>query len=144
MSEQPSEQTTENEQEKVSTQAEDIKWQITTSEGIRRLPIYLLLDTSGSMAGEPIQDVRLGVETFQREVGNDPFAEETVYIGVITFGGEAEFVTKGLIPIGKFSDEFNTESISANGQTPLGQALWLLDDLPPVVVPLFKLGLPVF
>lgn len=128
MSEQPSEQTTENEQEKVSTQAEDIKWQITTSEGVRRLPIYLLLDTSGSMAGEPIQDVRLGVETFQREVGNDPFAEETVYVGVITFGGEAEFVTKGLIPIGKFSDEFNTESISANGQTPLGQALWLLEE----------------
>lgn len=128
MSEQPSEQTTGNEQEKVSTQAEDSKWQITISEGVRRLPIYLLLDTSGSMAGEPIQDVRLGVETFQREMGNDPFVEETVYVGVITFGGEAEFVTKGLIPIGKFSDEFNTESISANGQTPLGQALWLLEE----------------
>ena len=61
-----SEHTAENEQEKVPTQPEAVKWQITTGEGIRRLPVYLLLDTSGSMAGMPIQDVRLGVETFQK------------------------------------------------------------------------------
>ena len=123
-----SEQTKGEEQERTPTQSEAVDWVITTSEGIRRLPVYLLLDTSGSMAGDPIQDVRLGVETFKKEVGNDPFAEETVYVGVITFGEEAQFITKGLIPIGKFRDEFNTESLSANGQTPLGQALWLLEE----------------
>ncbi len=123
-----SEQIAGNEQEKVPTQPETPKWKVTQSEGTHRLPVYLLLDTSGSMAGDPIRDVRLGVETFKEQVANDPFAEETVHVGVITFGEEAEFVTKGLIPIGKFRDEFNTESLSANGQTPLGQALWLLEE----------------
>ena len=28
---------------------------------IRRLPVYLLLDTSGSMMGEPIEAVRQGL-----------------------------------------------------------------------------------
>jgi uncharacterized protein YegL len=121
-----SEQIINNEPDKVPTQPESVQWNVTTSEGIRRLPVYLLLDTSGSMAGDPIRDVRLGLELFKKEVGNDPFAEETVHVGIITFGGEADFVTKGLIPITKFRDEFNTESLEANGQTPLGQALWLL------------------
>jgi uncharacterized protein YegL len=121
-----SEQAAGNEQEKTPTQPEISQWKVTQSEGTRRLPVYLLLDTSGSMAGDPIRDVRLGVDAFKEQVANDPFAEETVHVGVITFGEEAEFVTKGLIPIGKFRDEFNTESLSANGGTPLGQALWLL------------------
>jgi len=93
---------------------------------MRRLPVYLLLDTSGSMAGSPIQAVRLGVEQFQKEVDSDPFAKESVYMGVITFGGEAQFVTKGLISFEDFLGEFHTDSLSADGQTPLGQALWLL------------------
>ena len=29
---------------------------------MRRLPVYLLLDTSGSMAGEPIEAVKNGVQ----------------------------------------------------------------------------------
>ena len=123
-----SEQAAENEQERIPTQPETPKWQVTRSEGTRRLPVYLLLDTSGSMAGDPIRDVRTGVEAFKEQVSSDPFAEETVHIGVIIFGEEATFVTKGLIPIGKFRDEFNTESLSANGQTPLGEALWLLEE----------------
>jgi uncharacterized protein YegL len=123
-----SEQLTGNDSGNNSTPTENTKWQITQSEGTRRLPVYMLLDTSGSMAGAPIRDVRLGVEAFKEQVVNDPFAEETVHVGVITFGGEATFVTKGLIPIGKFRDEFNTESLAADGQTPLGQALWLLEE----------------
>ncbi|MFT6974643.1 MAG: hypothetical protein ACJA0E_000631 [Bermanella sp.] len=30
---------------------------------MRRLPVYLLLDTSGSMYGEPIESVTNGLET---------------------------------------------------------------------------------
>ena len=33
---------------------------------MRRLPVYLLLDTSGSMYGEPIEAVKNGVQTGQR------------------------------------------------------------------------------
>lgn len=108
------------------TTPEIVEMKVAVGEGERRLPVYVLLDTSGSMSGAPIQALRLGVEQFRKEVGGDPFAKESVYIGVITFGGEAEFVTKGLTPFENFYDEFRVDSLVANGQTPLGQALWLL------------------
>jgi len=115
-----------DEPEKVVTAPEAVEMNVAVGEGMRRLPVYLMLDTSGSMAGAPIQALRLGVEQFKKEVEGDPFAKESVYVGIITFGGEAEFITKGLISFEEFYGEFQTESLSANGQTPLGQALWLL------------------
>jgi len=108
------------------TTPETIEMKVAVGEGERRLPVYLLLDTSGSMAGAPIQALRLGVEQFKKEVEGDSFAKESVYMGVITFGGEAEFVTKGLAPFEEFYGELRTDSLVADGQTPLGQALWLL------------------
>lgn len=95
---------------------------VAVGEGIRRLPVYLLLDTSGSMAGAPIESLRRGIELFKQEVEEDVYAQETAHVGVISFGGEAEFVTRGLIPF----DDFEPPALSAGGQTPLGQALWLL------------------
>jgi len=124
---QVSEQTKKEKQEP-STSPENVEWNVAVSEGVRRLPIYLLLDTSGSMAGAPIQAVRLGVEQFKKDAGSDSYAEETIFVGIITFGQEAQFVTKGLMSFDKFRDDFQTDSLSANGQTPLGQALWLLSE----------------
>ena len=95
---------------------------IQVGEGERRLPVYLLLDTSASMTGAPIEAVRRGMEQFRLEVQGDTFALETVWVGIITFGGRAEFVTRGLVPFSQFS----SPQISAEGQTPLGQAFWLL------------------
>lgn len=95
---------------------------ISVGEGERRLPVYLLLDTSGSMTGAPIEAVRRGVEQFKLELQGDTFALETAWIGIITFGGRAEFVSKGLVPF----DQFVPPPLNAGGQTPLGQALWLL------------------
>ena len=99
--------------------------QVSVGQGERRLPVYLLLDTSGSMTGAPIEAVRRGLEQFKIEVQGDTFALETVSIGIITFGGRgAEFITRGLIPF----DQFSPPQIDATGQTPLGQALWLLSE----------------
>lgn len=97
---------------------------VTQGEGIRRLPAYLLLDTSGSMAGAPIEALRRGVEQFKRETEEDIYCKETLYVGIITFGGEADFITRGLVPI----EQFKIPTLNANGQTPLGQALWLLQE----------------
>lgn len=110
----------------LETTPEPVEMNVAVGEGERRLPVYLLLDTSGSMAGAPIQALRLGVEQFKKEIDSDPFARESVHVGIITFGGEAEFLTRGLIPFEDFSREFRADSWEANGQTPLGQALWLL------------------
>ncbi len=121
-----SEQTKNDEPAKVVTTPETVEMNVAVGEGMRRLPVYLLLDTSGSMAGAPIQALRLGVEQFKKEGGDDPFVAESVYVGVITFGGEAQFVTKGLVSFEDFQGVFHSDSLSADGQTPLGQALWLL------------------
>ena len=52
---------------------------------MRRLPVYLLLDTSGSMNGEPIQAVNVGLQSLLSSLRSDPHALDTVYISIITF-----------------------------------------------------------
>lgn len=103
---------------------EEIKMDVALSEGVRRLPVYLLLDCSGSMSGAPIEAVRRGVEWFAQEVKGDYFARETVYVGVITFDSDARMVTPGLVPI----EEFQPPVLSASGSTSLGRALSILQE----------------
>ena len=102
--------------------AEGFEMDVTLSEGLRRLPVYLLLDTSGSMAGAPIQAVEEGLTLFKREVEKDTFARETVWVSVIVFGREVENLTQGLVPI----EKLEVPSLEAGGYTPLGAALRLL------------------
>lgn len=91
---------------------------------IRRLPVYLLLDTSWSMKGAPIEAVRRGLEQFQREVADDQFACEVVTVGVITFSSTAQLVTNGLVPISVFQPPL----LEAQGVTRLDLALQMLLD----------------
>ena len=89
----------------------------------RRLPIYLLLDTSGSMAGAPIQAVNQGVNLLYNELMNDPSAIETVYIAVLTFDSQAQMVA----PLTELT-QFTPPTLNAGGATSLGEALRLLND----------------
>jgi uncharacterized protein YegL len=89
----------------------------------RRLPIYLLLDTSGSMAGAPIQAVNQGVNLLYNELMNDPSAIETVYIAVVTFDSQAKMVA----PLTELT-KFKPPTLNAGGTTALGAALRLLND----------------
>jgi uncharacterized protein YegL len=57
---------------------------------MRRLPIYILLDTSGSMRGEPIEAVKTGLRALLSSLSRDPYALETVYLSIITFDREAK------------------------------------------------------
>jgi len=90
---------------------------------MRRLPVYLLLDTSGSMIGEPIEAVKNGVQILQSTLRQDPYALETAYLSVITFDSHAKQVTP-LTELGSFQPP----SIAASGTTALGDALGLLAD----------------
>jgi len=56
----------------------------------RRLPVYLFLDTSESMAGPAIEAVGQGVNTLVNELRTNPLALETAYLSVITFSREAQ------------------------------------------------------
>lgn len=59
---------------------------------MRRLPVYLLLDISGSMRGEPISAVNMGVKNLVDTLKKDPYALETVFLSIITFNNQVEQV----------------------------------------------------
>jgi len=52
---------------------------------MRKLPVYILIQTSGAMRGEPIEAIKVGLETLVASLRQDPFALESVYLSVITF-----------------------------------------------------------
>lgn len=85
---------------------------------MRRLPVYLLLDTSGSMTGEPIEAVKNGVQVLVSTLRQDPYALETAYLSVITFDSAA----KQIVPLTELS-MFQMPNIQASGTTVLGSAL---------------------
>lgn len=88
---------------------------------MRRLPVYLLLDTSGSMSGEPIEAVKNGVQVLASTLRQDPYALETAFLSVITFDSSA----KQLCPLTELAS-FQPPNLVATGSTVLGEALQLL------------------
>lgn len=88
---------------------------------MRRLPVYLLVDVSGSMHGEPIESVRNGLQMLVAALRQDPQALETAYLSVITFGSSAQQV----VPLTELVS-FRMPEISAGGCTVLGEALELV------------------
>lgn len=90
---------------------------------MRRLPVYLLLDCSGSMYGEPIEAVKNGVQVLISTLRQDPYALETAYLSIITFDSNARQLT----PLTELA-AFQQPSIQASGCTALGEALTLLSN----------------
>lgn len=91
--------------------------------GMRRLPVYLVLDCSGSMTGAPIEAVRQGMKTLLGELKSDPQALETVFLSVITFDTTARQV----VPLTELM-LVKEPPFQATGTTALGAALRLLSD----------------
>lgn len=89
----------------------------------RRLPVYLLIDTSGSMKGEPIESVKVGLEAMLSSLRQDPFALESVNMSIITFDKDV----KQILPLTPL-DELQLPEITTpeSGPTHTGQALQLL------------------
>ncbi|MDR1776522.1 MAG: VWA domain-containing protein [Desulfovibrio sp.] len=90
---------------------------------MRKLPVYLLLDTSGSMMGEPIESVKNGIQVLISALRQDPYALETVFLSIITFDNEA----KQVVPLTELTS-FVPPDLIATGTTSLGGALSLLAD----------------
>ena len=93
------------------------------SDFIRRLPVYLLLDCSGSMSGEPIEAVKQGIKTLISELKGDPQALETAFLSIITFDSSA----RQICPLTELM-VFKEPQITAGGATALGGALRVLAD----------------
>lgn len=88
----------------------------------RRLPIYIVVDTSGSMAGAKIAAVNAGLESLRQALLSDPRSVETSYISLITFSDVA--TQTPLTPV----THFEPPQLMAGGATALGAALHQLND----------------
>lgn len=56
---------------------------------MRRLPIFVLLDVSESMAGDGLRQLQQGIERMVTGLRRDPHALESVYLSAIAFAGKA-------------------------------------------------------
>lgn len=82
-----------------------------------RCPCLLLLDTSGSMSGAPIQELNNGLVAFKDEISADAMAVKRVELALITFGPvqvQSDFQTV---------NTFQPPTLSTTGDTPMGAAI---------------------
>ena len=92
----------------------------------RRLLAYFLLDTSGSMRGEPIAALNNGFNGLVSMLRSDPQAMDSLHISVVTFDREVN----NLIPLIDLAS-FHPVEIKCpdSGPTHTGQALEMIYDL---------------
>ncbi len=83
-----------------------------------RVPIALVLDTSGSMEGEPIQELNEGLKLFIEELKEDEIARSSAEVAIFTFGGNV-VVVQDFTPI----DKIEPVELTAGGETPMGTAV---------------------
>ncbi len=83
-----------------------------------RCPCILLLDTSSSMAGEPISALNQGLLAYRDDLQDDSLACKRVDVAIVTFGGEVrtalDFTT---------SEGMHLPTLTAGGDTPMGSAI---------------------
>ncbi len=84
-----------------------------------RCPVILLLDTSASMSGAPINELNKGVRQFLNETRNDEAASMSVELEIVTFDSS---VTR-VIPFKSISSVKSLPTFQANGMTCMGGAL---------------------
>ncbi len=85
-----------------------------------RVPVCLVLDCSGSMTGDPIQELRDGVERFINEVADNEYAKDSAEICLVTFGGGVQCLLD-FENVERQSD--NIPLFAASGGTPMDQAV---------------------
>ena len=83
----------------------------------QRTPCVLLIDTSGSMAGDPIAEVNAGLKLLESELKTDEIAKVRVHLMLIEFGGDVR-VRQSWVD----AEKFEAPTLTAGGGTPLGQA----------------------
>ena len=86
----------------------------------RRLPICFALDTSGSMMGNPIRQLNMGLNNFVSSIKNNDDTRNSTDIAIVTFGSKVEIV----MPFGKISKDKGLPEITASTTlTPIGEGV---------------------
>jgi uncharacterized protein YegL len=87
--------------------------------GETKVLVSLVLDTSASMTGRPIDELNRGVQMFLEEVRNDSQAGRSVEIEVIAFGDDSVRVVSGL----NLVEDISFKALGTSGNTPMGEAI---------------------
>jgi uncharacterized protein YegL len=82
-----------------------------------RCPCLLLLDTSGSMRGKPIDELDAGLRQLRDELFADEMAQKRVEVAIIGFG-PVQTLSDFQTP-----DVFQPPTLAASGDTPIGAAI---------------------
>ena len=90
----------------------------------KKLPVILMLDVSGSMHGTPIATLNNSVREMLETFSDSESVNAEINVCCVTFGGEVNEA----VPLQKASD-IEWRDLSANGCTPLGQAISLVDSI---------------
>lgn len=90
---------------------------------MRRLPVYILIDISSSMRGEPIEAVKSGINSLVTSLSQDPYALETVCLSIITYNSVAEQI----LPLTEVY-KLRVPELIAKGRSAMGEALLLLSE----------------
>jgi uncharacterized protein YegL len=92
-----------------------------------RCPCVLLLDTSGSMSGAPIDALNAGLQTFCTELNKDNLARKRVEVAIVSFSSHVKIIQDFVT-----ADRFEAPTLIAQGLTSMGtginQALDLIAD----------------
>lgn len=97
---------------------------------MRRLPIFLVIDVSESMVGNPLRYMQEGITRLLSSLRTDPHALETVHLSVIAFAG----VAKTLAPLVELF-AFYPPRLPIGSGTSIGAALThLMDEIDRQVV----------
>lgn len=83
-----------------------------------RCPCVLLLDVSGSMNGQPITQLNMGVQTFKDAIVADSLAAKRVETAIVLFGDTVQVANEFCTV-----DAFNPAPLTAGGNTPMGAAI---------------------
>jgi uncharacterized protein YegL len=83
-----------------------------------RCPSLLILDVSGSMAGNALAELQAGLELYRNELAEDPLASRRVEVALVTFGGTVQTVSSFVA-----APAFTVPALKAEGDTPMAEAI---------------------
>lgn len=88
--------------------------------GEPHLACVLLLDVSGSMYGEPIENLSRALERFREAVYKDELARKRVDIAIVTFSDDIQVINQMFLPVEQMEERYE---LRAYGDTMMAEAI---------------------